>query len=50
MMIDSITFNTAENKIVVTFEDGNSKDYTDKQSYLADYPDRVADCDAMNWK
>jgi hypothetical protein len=51
MMVDSITFNTAENKIVVTFEDGATKEYllADKAQYLADYPERTADVLAMNW-
>ena len=47
--MDSITFNTAESKLTVTYEDGTSKDYTDRASYLADWPDRAADCDAMGW-
>ena len=38
-MIESITFNIAENKITVTYADGTSKDYTDRE----------ADCDAMGW-
>jgi hypothetical protein len=47
-----ITFNTAENKIIVTLEDGTTKEYlpSDKAQYLAEHPDRTADCDAMNWK
>ena len=46
-----ITFNTAENKLVVAFEDGATKEYTqsDKEVYLLDYPDRAADIVAMNW-
>jgi hypothetical protein len=48
-MIDSITFNTAESKLIVTYEDGTAKEYTDRASYLADWPDRAADCDAMGW-
>lgn len=46
-----ITFNTAENKVIVTFEDGTTKEYTpaDKDQYLSDYPDRVADVVAMGW-
>lgn len=46
-----ITFNTAENKITVTLEDGTVKEYTqaDKNKYLADYPDREADIIAMGW-
>tara|TARA_R110000823_G_scaffold234047_1_gene360312 strand:- start:155 stop:304 length:150 start_codon:yes stop_codon:yes gene_type:complete len=49
--MNSITFNTAENKLIVTFEDGTTKEYTqaDKEQYLADYPDRAADVAAMNW-
>jgi len=46
-----ITFNTAENKLIVTLEDGTSKEYlpSDKEQYLLDYPDRVADVVAMGW-
>lgn len=44
----SITFNTAENKIVVTVDEV-ATEYFDRASYLADYPDREADCDAMGW-
>jgi len=46
-----ITFNTLESKIIVTFEDGATKEYlpSDKVQYLADYPDRAADVVAMNW-
>jgi len=49
-MIQSITFNTSESKLVVTYEDETSKEYTDRGSYIADYPDRSADCDAMGWE
>jgi hypothetical protein len=47
-----ITFNTAENKIVVTFEDGTIKEYVaaDAEQYFADYPDRASDLVAMGWK
>lgn len=48
-MVDSYTLNWAENKLTVTYQDGTSKDYTDRASYLADHPDRAADCDAMGW-
>lgn len=46
-----ITFNTSENKLIVTFEDGTSKEYlqADKEQYLSDYPDRAADVVAMGW-
>jgi len=49
--MNSITFNTEESKLIVTFEDGTTKEYTqaDKEQYLADYPDRAADVVAMNW-
>jgi hypothetical protein len=48
-MIESITFNTAESKIIVTLDDGSSKEYTDVTTYLTDHPDREADCLAMGW-
>lgn len=50
-MIDSYTLNWVENKLIVTFEDGTIKEYThaDKDTYLADYPDRAADVVAMGW-
>lgn len=50
-MIESITFNTEEYKLIITFEDGTTKEYTqsDKNAYLADYPDRAADVEAMGW-
>lgn len=49
-MIESITFNTAESKLIVTLDDGTSKEYTDAQTYLADHPDRAADVIAMGWQ
>jgi hypothetical protein len=48
-MIEKITFNTAENKLIVLLEDGTSKEYTDADSYVADFPERVADAVAMVW-
>jgi hypothetical protein len=48
-MIEKITFNTAENKLIVLLEDGTSKEYTDADSYIADLPERVADAVAMGW-
>lgn len=47
----SITFNTAENKLVVSYDDGTNYEYTEatKSQYLADYPDRMADVAAMGW-
>lgn len=46
---ESITFNTAESKLIVTLYDGTSKEYTAAESYLADWPDREADVVAMGW-
>jgi hypothetical protein len=50
-MIESITFNTEQNKLIVTFENGTIKEYqsTDKMQYLSDFPDRASDIIAMNW-
>lgn len=50
-MIEKITFHTEQNKLIVTLEDGTSKEYlpSDKEQYLVDYPDRVADIVAMGW-
>jgi hypothetical protein len=48
-MVESITFNTAESKLIVTLEDGTSKEYTDAESYITDFPERVADAVAMGW-
>ena len=46
-MVESITFNTAESKLVVEFQDGSTKEYIDADSYIKDNPDRVADAVAM---
>lgn len=48
-MVESITFDSVNNKLTVTFDDETSRDYTDRASYVADFPDREADCDAMGW-
>lgn len=49
-MIDSITFNTAESKITVAYEDGTSKEYYEAISYLSDHQDRSGDAVAMGWE
>jgi hypothetical protein len=49
MNIESIEFNTKESKLIVTLEDGSSKEYENRTSYIADHPDREADCDAIGW-
>lgn len=50
-MIDSIKFDTANNVIVVTLEDGTSTTYTQAMDaqYLADFPERGGDLQAMGW-
>lgn len=50
-MADSYTLNWAEQKLIVTFYDGTTREYTqaDKDQYIADFPDRVADVEAMGW-
>jgi hypothetical protein len=51
MEIDSITFDTANSKLIVAFENGTIKEYEqkDKEQYLVDYPTRNADIVAMKW-
>ncbi len=48
-MTHSITFHTAEDKIIITFEDATTQEYikSDKDQYLIDFPDRFADVEAM---
>jgi DNA-directed RNA polymerase sigma subunit (sigma70/sigma32) len=50
-MVESITFDYAEDKIIVNFSDGTSAEYTraDKDKYLSDFPDREGDIIAMGW-
>jgi hypothetical protein len=50
-MIDLYTLNWAEQKLIVTFVDGTTKEYTqaDTAQYISDYPDRVADVVGMGW-
>ena len=50
-MVESYTLSWLENKLIVTFIDGVTKEYvqSEKDAYLADYPDRVADVVAMGW-
>jgi hypothetical protein len=51
MELESITYDTENNKLIVTFDDETIKEYTeaDKDKYLDDYPDRNADLIAMGW-
>ena len=50
-MVDSYTLNWEENKLVVAFDNGTIKEYTQVNcdQYIADYPDRIADVMAMGW-
>jgi hypothetical protein len=48
-MTESITFNYIDKIIIVEFNDGTIKEYTDRESYITDFPNRAADCDAMGW-
>jgi hypothetical protein len=46
-MIESINLNWETKIITVTLEDGTTKEYTDANSYITDFPERVADAVAM---
>jgi DNA-directed RNA polymerase sigma subunit (sigma70/sigma32) len=50
-MVEAITFDYVEDKLIVWFQNGSSKEYTrdQKDQYLADFPDREADVIAMGW-
>jgi hypothetical protein len=48
-MIESVNLNWETKIITVTFEDASTKEYTDAESYIADFPERVADAVAMGW-
>jgi len=50
-MVESYTLNWAEQKLIVGFEDGATKEYLqiDKDQYILDYPDRISDVIAMGW-
>ena len=50
MEIESITYNYTEKTLVVTLIDGATASYDDRASYLADWPDREADCVAIGWE
>lgn len=50
-MVDSYTLNWSENKLIVTYDDGTTKEYmqADKEQYLSEHPNRTADIVAMGW-
>jgi hypothetical protein len=52
MNIDTITFDSANDCIIVTLDNGLVTEYTkaDVVAYLAQFPDRVADLVAMGWQ
>jgi hypothetical protein len=48
-MIESVNLNWVTKIITVTLEDGTTKEYLDADSYIADFPERLADAVAMGW-
>ena len=50
MEIQSIAYDYAAKTLVVTLTDGSATTYTDREAYLADWPDREADCAAIGWE
>ena len=50
-MVDLITFKTAENKLTVTFVDGQTLTFSKESvdEYKLKFPDRIADLVAMGW-
>lgn len=47
MKTESFTLDWSTKTIMVTFEDQSTKEYTDAESYLADFPDRQGDAEAV---
>ena len=47
MNIISITTNTKEKKLIVELEDNSTKDYTDKESFIIDFPEMEAHWNAL---
>lgn len=46
---ESIIFDSVAQNLVVRLADGSSKTYTNPADYLAEWPDREADCVAIGW-
>lgn len=44
-----ITYNYNDKTIIVVTEEHKATTYKDADTYLKDYPDRVADCFAIGW-
>lgn len=51
MMIESITFDSANNRLIVELDDGTVTTYTnaDTTAYLTQFPERETDLIAMGW-
>lgn len=49
MEMIELSYDYTNKVLVVALEDGSSKTYLDKETYLADWPDREADCVAIGW-
>lgn len=47
--MESLTFNFTTKTLTVNFTDGTSKEYSNKEEYLKDYPEREADVIAIGW-
>lgn len=47
MNAETFTLNFEDHTITVEFSDGSTKVYTDAASYLADFPDRQGDAEAV---
>lgn len=50
MEIQSIAYDYAAKTLAITLADDTTKTYSDSASYLADWPDREADCAAIGWE
>lgn len=46
-MMDTLTLNYDEKTITVVLDDGTETTYRDRAAYLADWPEREADCVAV---
>ena len=49
MEMTELTYDYVNKTLTVTTSDGSSKTYYDCETYLADWPDREADCVAIGW-
>ena len=45
-----ISYNYTTKVITVTFEDGSIVVCDNKENYLAQFPDREPDCEAIGWE